>query len=145
MSRSPAASRPPRRGAFTVIEVLLVLVVVVILVALVTPRMLRTQSQERVTTTSVELDTLAEALEAYRRDMGQYPTSAQGLAALTQQASTGRRSYMGRGYTIDAWGHRFLYRSMGDSAAPSSYEILSQGADGRTGGDGVDTDIVRRK
>lgn len=147
MSRSPTA--PSGRTAFTVVELLLVIVVVAILVALVTPNVLRHERERRPETARAQLDTLGAGLEAYRRDVGQYPTTVQGLAALWQQPTAEPRPTMWRGPYIpkalvrDPWDHPFVYRSPRE-ANPATYDLLSYGADGKPGGVEANADIVRR-
>ncbi|MFC1788520.1 type II secretion system protein GspG, partial [Thermodesulfobacteriota bacterium] len=50
--------------------------------------------------------------------------------------------YLPKEIPLDPWGHSYEYRSPGEHG---EYDILSLGADGSPGGDGVDVDIVSWK
>jgi general secretion pathway protein G len=135
-----------QRG-FTLMELLVVLTILGLLVGLVGPAMMRQlgAAKHRIATQSVER--LAGILDLYRLDVGAYPSGEQGLQALTSRpmAVAGWNGpYMKDADGIrDPWGRPFVY------SAPSRrdgypFDILSLGADGRTGGSGEDADIVNR-
>ena len=73
--------------------------------------------------------------------MGVYPTNEEGLQALRVRVP-GARSwngpYLRKEIWVDPWGHPFVYRYRGRSERP---DVISYGADGRPGGDGVAADI----
>ncbi len=147
---SSVPSPRTRRPAFTVIELLLVVVAVAILIALVTPKVLRERETRRADAAQAQMDTIAAALEAYRRDVGRYPTAAQGIPALWQvptadpRPSTWHGPYLPRRPRMDPWDRRFVYRSPGESNA-GTYDLLSHGADGKPGGTGAGADIIHGK
>lgn len=83
-------------------------------------------------------------LELFRMDIGRFPTTQEGLAALTQ-APVGVRNWRAGGYLHepagpDPWGHAFVYRSPGEHGAP--FYLASLGSDGAPGGEGDAADIV---
>jgi type II secretion system protein G len=79
---------------------------------------------------------LEGALEEFRIDHGRYPTTAEGLAALTE-----RPAYLWSGRVpVDPWGRPFLYRSPGEHNA-DRFDLGSLGADGSRGGDGIAADL----
>jgi len=95
--------------------------------------------QSDVDVAKADLTKLGDALQNYRVDVGSYPSTDDGLAALT--ASPGHGSgwhgpYLDHPIYTDPWGHHYIYRSSG-----SSFDLLSYGADGEPGGQGVDADI----
>jgi general secretion pathway protein G len=137
---------PPRRRAFTLIEILVVIAVIAILASLVAPNVFQHVGTARSTTARSQLEMLATALDAYRLDTGRYPTSAQGLAALvtlppTDPPATWRGPYLRRALPVDPWGNPYVYLAPG-AVNPSGYDLLSYGADGRPGGDGEDADLL---
>jgi len=78
----------------------------------------------------------SKALEAYKWDMGQYPTTLQGLGALCYCPHSNRRShYRGpyvrcdRAELLDPWMNPFLYRYPG-THNPDSFDLYSSGPDG---------------
>ena len=82
---------------------------------------------------------LAGAIEAYKTDCGVYPNSLQSL--ISDDGIKGWRGPYTTRQPIDPWGRPFHYFRPSDSAVP---EILSYGADGKTGGDLLNSDISSR-
>jgi len=77
---------------------------------------------------------LHDALGRYCRAIGDYPTTAQGLASLTQQGTDGLPPFIAR-VPVDPWGHPYIYRYDGSGM----YQLLSAGKDGK---EGTKDDIV---
>jgi len=75
------------RGAFTLIELLIVVAIIAILAAIAVPNFLEAQVRSKVSRCKSDLRSLATALEAYRTDNNNYPwgdtTTVYGLAFLT--------------------------------------------------------------
>lgn len=76
-----------------------------------------------------QMQAIITLLEKYKSIHGAYPTTAQGLGAL---------SSIGTVPSADPWGQPYLYKSPGMYA---DFELSSLGADGDVGGDGEDADI----
>lgn len=80
----------------------------------------------------------------YRLDNRRYPSTAQGLEALVARPVTppAPPNWASGGYLaqvpVDPWGNPYVYRSPGEGAP---YELISLGADGQPGGEGVDADL----
>ena len=140
------AAQAPRRpdAGVTLIEMMVVLVIIGIVAALVVPNVIGRPDEARVAVARTDLKTIAASLEMYRLDSRSYPTTAQGLGALTQKpvAPPVPLVWADGGYLPatpqDPWGRPYLYQS---PVAAAPYEILSLGADGAPGGEGVDADI----
>ncbi len=85
--------------------------------------------------TQVKMMTLVGALEAYRLDYWQYPTTEQGLKVLVNRPTEEdplkrwHGPYCREKWLIDSWNNDFQYNSDG-----TTYELISFGADGRIGG-----------
>lgn len=138
--------RAPRQAAFTLIEILVVIAVIAILASLVAPNVFQHVGTARSTTARSQVEMLATALDAYRLDVGHYPNTVQGLAALTaapgdEAAGLWRGPYLRRAVPLDPWGKPYLYRYPGDTN-PNGFDLLSYGADGQAGGDGENADIL---
>ena len=142
--------RPRRhRSAFTLIEVLVVIVVIAILATLVAPDIFRNVGDARVATAKTQIETFGTALDAYRLDNGAYPSTAQGLDALWQRPvieppANWTQPYLRKAVPRDPWGHDYVYVCPG-RANPQGYDLLSYGADGRSGGDGANADLTSWK
>ena len=131
-------------SGFTLIEILVVVVVIAILATLVAPNVFRHVGTARVTTAKAQIEMLGAALDAYRLDVGRYPTAEEGLDALwTRSASAPvgwRGPYLRKSIPLDPWGHAYEYR-VPEVLGAGSYELVSLGADGRLGGEGDDADV----
>ena len=135
--------------AFTLIEVLVVIVVIAILATLVAPSIIRNVGDARVATARTQIETFGTALDAYRLDNGTYPSTAQQLLALWQRPAVDapanwKQPYLRKAVPKDPWGREYLYVSPG-LVNPQGYDLQSLGADGKTGGEGDDADIVSWK
>lgn len=136
-----AFSRPGRAGGFTLLELLVVLVILGLLASFVGPRYFDQLGRSNAKVARAQIDALEKALEHYRLDTGRYPTTEQGLAALTERPSDEARwagPYLKKQVPADPWGHPYAYRA---GAGPQGFEIQSLGADGKPGGEGENSDI----
>lgn len=137
LPRAPAASR-----GFTLIEILVVVVIIGILGAVIVPNLLARPDQARLTAAQSDIRGIANALDIYRLDNFQYPSTDQGLVALVSKP-TGfpePKNYNPDGYLKDVkpdpWGSEYVYERTG-----SGFVLYSLGADGAEGGDGLNADI----
>ncbi|MFN3311974.1 MAG: type II secretion system major pseudopilin GspG [Hyphomonas sp.] len=145
----PSAHRPRscRRGesGVTLIEMMVVLVIIGVVAAMIVPNVIGRPDQARVTAATTDLRTIAASLEIYRLDNRMYPSTAQGLAALTAPPTLPPLAvnWASGGYLpnvpVDPWGNAYLYRSPGENG--TLYEIVTLGADGAVGGTGSNADI----
>jgi general secretion pathway protein G len=138
--------RPARRrraqAGFTLVEILVVITIIGLIMALVGPRVLNYLSESKAKAAKIQIESFASALDLYYLDLGRYPTTNEGLAALTQ--SNNAQGWNGpylRGGVVpsDPWGHSYIYRSPGQRAP---YDIVSLGSDGQEGGSGTASDIA---
>jgi general secretion pathway protein G len=141
-------SRPvPRRShpaGFTLIEIMVVIIILGILAGLVVPRLVDEPDKARVVKAQLQIQELSMALNRYKLDHGYYPTTEQGLQALVERPSIGRvpENYPSRGYVTkipkDPWNNDYVYISPSER---HDFELISLGADGEEGGEGVNRDI----
>lgn len=127
---------------FTLIELLIVMVILGLLAALVGPRMFGKVGGSRQKAAKAQISLFETALDTYKLDTSIYPTTSQGLEALRTQPSGVERwdgPYLPKNVPLDPWGHRYEYRYPGEHG---DYDIISYGADGTSGGDGENMDIV---
>ena len=75
----------PRNAGFTLIEILVVIVILGILGAVVVPQLLSRPDTARVQAAQTDIRTLSAALDVYRLDNFNYPSSEQGLEALVSR------------------------------------------------------------
>jgi len=135
----------PKRG-FTLIELMVVIVILGILAGLIVPRIMGRPEEAKQLKAKLTIESLETSLRLYKLDMGSYPTTEQGLAALITAPGTGNAAnnwreggYIEKGRVpMDPWGQSFIYLSPG---VHGDYDIISYGSDGVPGGDGKDKDI----
>ena len=140
----PRHRRQPEAGV-TLIEMMVVLVIIGIVAALVVPNVIGRPDEARAAVAEADLRTIAASLEMYRLDSRTYPSTEQGLLALSVRPTVPPvpAGWTEGGYLpnlpVDPWNHPYLYRSPGETGA---YELWTLGADGAPGGEGVDADIA---
>src|SRR5215213_4000729 len=82
-SRTSPSPEAMRSRGFTLLELLVVMVIIGLLAAYVAPRYFSQVGRSEVRSAQAQIAALRNALDAYRLDMGTYPTTEQGLAALS--------------------------------------------------------------
>jgi general secretion pathway protein G len=137
-----------KNKGFTLLELLVVIVILGILATFVGSRIMGRPEEARQTQAMIQIKTLENALNMYRLDNGEYPSTEQGLKALVEKPSTGSipKKWREGGYlektTLpkDPWGNDYIYLSPG-MKNPSGIDLYSHGADNQPGGEGKDADI----
>jgi len=131
-----------RQHGFTLLELLVVMVIIGLLAAYVGPKYFSQVGKSEVKTARAQIVGFEKALEQYRLEVGNYPTTEQGLAALVAKPANVNHwdgPYIGKAVPLDPWGHAYVYTSPGDHG---EVDLSSLGRDGRAGGDGLDADIA---
>jgi general secretion pathway protein G len=131
-------------AGFTLLELLVVVAIIGLLAAYVGPRYVSQLGKSEVTAARTQIEALARALESYRLDNGNYPSSEAGLSALRNRPTSLQRwngPYLQKDVPLDPWGHPYFYRLASAGASGRDFELLSFGRDGRPGGSGEDADI----
>ena len=133
-----------RQAGFTLVEMLVVLVIVGLLVSLVAPRVFNQLGEAKVRTAHIQIESFKNALDLFYLDAGRYPTSQEGLVALSARPP-GVQSWGGpyvRAANVprDPWNNPYHYRAPGQDGRP--YEITSNGPGGKTGDEGGPNQIA---
>jgi general secretion pathway protein G len=131
-----------RRG-FTLVELLVVIAIIGLIMGLVGPRVLNYLGDSKAKAAKIQIDSFMVALDLYYLDVGRYPSTAEGLAALVLKppaAQVWKGPYL-KGTVVpdDPWGRAYIYKSPGEHG---TYDILSYGADGQPGGTGTAADLA---
>ncbi|MFV2055383.1 MAG: type II secretion system major pseudopilin GspG [Thiohalomonadales bacterium] len=130
-----------KNSGFTLIEVMVVVIILGILAAIVVPRVMDRPDAARQTKARQDIRAMESALNLYKLDNFNYPSTDQGLEALVSKPSGSPeprnwKKYMDR-LPKDPWGNAYQYLT----SDGSDVEILSFGADGALGGEGLNADI----
>lgn len=115
---------------FTLIEIMIVVVILGILGAVVVPQLMDKPDKARVVKAKQDILAIESALDLYKLDKFNYPTTEQGLEVLQPK-------YI-KIINKDPWDRTYLYLSPGEHGA---VDVYTYGADGKKGGEGMDADI----
>jgi general secretion pathway protein G len=130
-----------QRG-FTLIELLVVIVILGLLAGIVGPRLIANLGKSKRETAKSQIVILEGALDRYQLDVGRYPESSPGLAALQQNpnAPGWNGPYLKKAIPNDPWGNPYKYRCC--PGQNGEYDLWSEGGDGAPGGEGENADIT---
>jgi general secretion pathway protein G len=133
-----------KSAGFTLLEIMVVVVIIGILAAAIVPNIIGAADDARVIAAKADIANIGQALKLYRLDNSMYPTTEQGLGALSVKPTTAPQpnNYKNGGYLEkmpkDPWGRAYLYLQPG---VKGEIDIYSLGADGQPGGTGYNADI----
>jgi general secretion pathway protein G len=137
-----STSHKQQHNGFTLLELLVVMVIIGLLAGYVGPRYFSQIGKSEVKAARAQIDALGKALDQYRLDTGQYPSTEHGLAALNAPPAGEMRwagPYLQKAVPLDPWGKPYQYVSPGQY---SEYDLFSLGKDGQAGGTDTSADIV---
>jgi general secretion pathway protein G len=139
------ALRRRRRGGFTLIEVMLVLMILVIIASMAVVAIRPMRRKARIQASRTQIKVFETPLEAYEMDLGEFPSTSQGLEALLSPPSdlSNQDKWFGpylKGNTVpkDPWGNLYQYEYPGKQNQQDMPDIWSFGPDKR---DGTDDDV----
>lgn len=138
---------PPRQArsrGFTLLEILIVVAIIAILASVVVPKIIGRVDEAQISKVKTDVAALESALDLYRLDNFQYPSTDQGMDALVSKPSGDPepRNWKAGGYIKrlekDPWGNDYQYLNPGEHG---EVDIFSMGEDGQVGGEGLATDV----
>jgi general secretion pathway protein G len=132
-------------SGFTLLELLVVLVIIGLLAGYVAPQYFSQIGKSEAKVARAQIESFDKALAQYRIDIGRYPPTELGLAALVTRPASEQKwggPYLAKAVPPDPWGKPYIYRSPGQHG---EYDLYSLGKDGVHGGTNESTDIVNWK
>ncbi|MFU8836729.1 MAG: type II secretion system major pseudopilin GspG [Thiohalomonadaceae bacterium] len=133
-----------KQRGLTLIEIMVVVVILGILGAVLVPRVMDNPDRARIAKAKQDIQAIRSALDLYKLDNFQYPSTDQGLQALIVRpgGSPEARNWKQGGYLErlpqDPWSNPYQYLNPG---VHGEVDVFSYGADGRPGGEGINADI----
>jgi len=154
--------RKSLRAGYSLLEILVVLAIIALIVAVVGPRLFTQLDRSKTTTARLQIRSLEAALETMRLDIGRLPSTQEGLNLLQAADPAAINGwygpYLSEKLPSDPWGRPYIYEAPATSGGASSSlasndalqgragetqpKVMSYGADGVAGGEGVNADVT---
>jgi general secretion pathway protein G len=131
-----------RQAGFTLIEIMVVVVILGILAAIVAPNVISRIDDAAINRAKQDIRGIESALKLYYMDNSRYPSTDQGLEALTTRPNdptvrNWRGPYLDK-LPRDPWNNTYLYLYPGRHG---EFDVFTYGADGQPGGEGINAEI----
>lgn len=129
---------------FSFIEILVVVAIMALMIAVVAPNIIGEVDEAAIVKAKADVQAVVTALNMYKLDNYNYPSTEQGLQALVSKpngeppaANWKTGGYLGA-LPKDPWGKDYQYIRPGQHG---EIDVFSFGADGQPGGEGKDADF----
>jgi general secretion pathway protein G len=132
---------------FTLLEMLVVMVIIGLLAGLVGPRLFGKVDTSKVQTAQTQIKMLKSAVGIMLLDVSGMPKAEEGLRWLVEPPATEpersqwKGPYVDGKLPLDPWGNPYILKVPGVTAN-QPFSIVSLGADGKEGGEGLAADVV---
>ncbi|MDQ8193370.1 type II secretion system major pseudopilin GspG [Coraliomargarita sp. SDUM461004] len=143
MKQSRLLQSSHRNSGFSLLEILIAIALVALLASVALNQLTGIFGDNQEEAARLFVNSNSElALTRYRLDVGNFPTTEQGLAALMQAPAGKEQRWKGpyiKEAPIDPWGQPYQYRFPGtrNISGSRSFDIWSLGADGVESGDDI--------
>ena len=135
-TRRSIRGRHVRRRAFTILELLIVIGILLAIGGIVLVNLIGVQEESEVGVTKVQMQGIADQLDAFRLSMKRFPTEDEGIAVLwsssnleDEEEAGNWRQFMPKPVPNDQWGNAWVYRNPSDLEG-QPYDLISIGPDG---------------
>ena len=116
---------------FTLMELMVVILIIAVLASLVVPRLLGAGTDAKIAAAKANISTISGSLQRFRLDCDRFPTSEEGVGALTMPPSDAdgwKGPYVEKDIIEDPWKSAYEYSWPG-AAGDDSFIIRSYGPD----------------
>ncbi len=126
------------QSGFTLLEILIVLAIIGTITAIVAGQVMGKGDQANVDIAYTQIGQMQGAVTSFRQHTKRLPNSLQELRSKPSDVKRWVGPYMSESQLLDPWGNAYQYKKPGQHGA---FDIMSYGADGKSGGEGVNADI----
>jgi general secretion pathway protein G len=126
---------------FTLLELLVVIAIIGLLAAYVGPKYFSQIGKSEQGVARAQVEAFSKALDAFRLDMGRYPSTEEGLRVLVERPGAAVKwngPYLQKAVPADPWGRPYQYQAPGTKG---EFDLMSYGRDGQAGGAGDAADV----
>lgn len=126
-----------RRGritGFSFLEIMMVVMIIGILVAVVGPKLVGKTKRAQIAAAKDQIKSFETALQMYEMEVGEFPTTEQGLDALVNKPSSVSKDAWSQAIKEipdDPWKQPYIYRRPGEHGG--EYDLVSKGPDTKEG------------
>lgn len=129
-------NRISSQSGMTLVEIMIVLIILAVVMTTVGGKIIGAGDKAKVDVTKLQMQQLKSDIEQFQLRYNSIPSSLNDLIRCSEKTGQGCVPIAKEDDMKDAWGNPFAYTSSG-----RTYKISSLGADGVSGGDGVDFDV----
>ena len=133
-------NRSKKQQGFSLIELLIVMVILGLIASLVGPKLFGKLGKAQQKTAKTQIEMLMATLDAFRLDLGRYPSKQEGLSALFTDPGLEKWEgpYLKKEVPNDPWGNPYHYQNPGEHG---EVDIYSYGQDNQPGGEKENGDV----
>lgn len=137
-----------KEHGFTLLEMLVVMVIIGLLAGLVGPRIFGKVDTSKVQTAQVQIKMIESAIQIMRLDVGTLPDGEASLRWLVREPeepsarAVWKGPYLDGQIPVDPWNNAYQVVSPGPDG--KAFAVMSYGADGKPGGEGLNSDIMSK-
>lgn len=124
-----------KNEGFTLIELMIVIAIIAIIGGFAVSKFTGAVDKTKITAVKADFGTFETALDAYYLNHNTYPSTEEGLQKLSAEGLIKNK----KDTLLDPWNNPYQYRFPGKFG--DNPEIMSLGADGKEGGEGINADI----
>lgn len=132
------SQRTRRQSGFTLIEILIVIAIIGIIAGIVASKVFGNKDRAYYKLAETDMQTLAAKVGSFEEDTGALPGSLEDLVRQPGGVSGWLGPYAKEKELKDPWGTPYQYRTPGQDGP---FDLISLGADRKTGGEALNADL----